>query len=219
MHPILETIGLGKFGSNGHPIHPSTVHWPIAFLSVAWVLDLACTLTGESHSTFASLGLGSRSNELARMAYYCHALGVLTAIPATITGAVELYAMISSKGLWQRIHKKSDGSNIYSGLNPTVRIGLIHAALNDIAVFASVHAVWSNWGVTAHRCSSGIAGLWSAIVLGGILYSGYLGGSMVYDYGVGIQRMGEAAKIKEDQQRDEVRGYSGMIQEVERKDL
>lgn len=41
---------------------------------------------------------------------------------------------------------------------------------------------------------------------------------MVYKYGVGVMRMGEAVKIKKDMERDEVRKTEGQTQYLERKD-
>jgi uncharacterized membrane protein len=43
------------------------------------------------------------------------------------------------------------------------------------------------------------AGL-SAVAIPIFLYSAYLGGSLVYEYGVGVQRQGHAKEIKEKSQ-------------------
>lgn len=42
---------------------------------------------------------------------------------------------------------------------------------------------------------------YSAIPL--FLYSAYLGGSLVYEYGVGVMRQGEAAEIKKRQEKEQ----------------
>ena len=124
--------------------------------------------------------------------------------------------MIGGKGIWQKIQKESSGETVYAGMNPTVRVGVAHGLLNDIALAASAF----NWWTRRNRPGlepSGLNVLLSAAMLPALMFSAYLGGSMVYKYGVGVQRMGEGAKVKEDMQRDEIKRMEGQTQIMERK--
>jgi len=155
--------------------------------------------------------------EISRIAYFSNLLGIVTAIPAALTGISELYAMISSKGIWQKIRNESTGETVYAGMNPTVRHGLAHGALNDVALLASVYNWWTRRNVPGYT-PSGMNVLLSMALLPSLMFSAYLGGAMVYKYGVGVMRMGEAVKIKKDMERDEVRKTEGQMQYLERKD-
>lgn len=58
----------------GHPLHPALVHFPVAFWSVATILDVL-VLCGTSQST--------------HLAWYCHILGSAMAMPAMLSGWLE----------------------------------------------------------------------------------------------------------------------------------
>ena len=156
------------------------------------------------------LDLSSRRTlaELARVSYISNALGLLTSVPAVLSGAAELYAMIKGQGLREEIRRESDGQVVYKGLNPKVRVGLLHAALNDVAVAASVWQWWTRRNRVGY-VPDGANVLVSAATLPGLIFSAYLGGSLVYKYGVAVMRMGEAKKIKGDQQKDELKRKDG----------
>ena len=85
--------------------------------------------------------------------------------------------MISSRGL------------DFKNLDPTVRTTLIHAGLNDVAVLGAAYNWLTKRGVEGYVVSGGNV-LVSALTMGGVMYSAYLGGALVYERGVGVQRMG-----------------------------
>lgn len=143
---IYEVVGLGKVGSNrydfsklhsklnlpfnlltsiysSHPVHPSTVHFPIAFLTAANVLNLIYgtalffplfspfTVDKENMGTVTILG------------YFLNVLGIVTSIPAVVTGFAELYAMITSRGLF--VEDKETGTKV---IEPVVKVTLMHVS-------------------------------------------------------------------------------------------
>lgn len=57
-----------------HPIHPALVHFPVAFWSLASVLD-GLAWTGVTQHTV--------------LAWYCHILGSVMAVPVILTGWLE----------------------------------------------------------------------------------------------------------------------------------
>lgn len=80
--------------------------------------------------------------------------------------------------------------------NQKVKVMLIHALLNDVAVAGAIFNWWSRSKVEGYMIS-GANALVSGVILGGVIFSAYLGGSLVYKHGVGVQRQGEGKEIKE----------------------
>ncbi|KAH8758085.1 hypothetical protein BGZ57DRAFT_527717 [Hyaloscypha finlandica] len=182
-----EAVGLGRFGSNSHPIHPATVHFPLAFLTLANVLNLLYGIV----LYFPSNPFFSRDREnlstLSILGYASNVLGIITSIPAVLTGGAELYAMIQGNGLYQTSEK---GEKV---LVPKVKIALLHAGLNDLVVAGAVFNWLQERNVADFR-PAGYQVVMSAILMAVQMYAAYLGGELIYAHGVGVQRMGEAAK-------------------------
>ncbi len=101
-------------------------------------------------------------------------------------------------------------------MNPAVRHGVAHGALNDIALIASTYNWWTRRNVPGFR-PSGTNVLVSAVMLPSLMFSAYLGASMIYKYGIGVMRMGEGQRIREDMSKDRVTGRDGQTQFLERK--
>jgi len=188
-----EIVGLGKFGSNSHPIHPSTVHFPIAFLSASNILNL---LYGAAVYTPALVPFAvdkENVGTITLVGYAINLVGIVTSIPAVATGFAELYAMIQGRGLFVKDEKT--GQQI---LEPVVKTTLTHATLNDVSIAVAVY----NWVMERNRPFEdyrpyGHQILLSGAALGLTLYAAYLGGGLVYEHGVGVQRMGHGKEIKE----------------------
>ena len=122
----------------GHPMHPLLVAIPLGSWTSAIVFDLVGDAEGARRLT---------------------GLGVLSAVPAMITG-------------------HSDWSYTDGGER---RVGFVHAALNNVAVYAYA----GSW--LARR--SGRRGLGIGLsVLGGVALTGggWLGGHLAYAMGVGV---------------------------------
>ncbi|KAI9744082.1 MAG: hypothetical protein M1818_002234 [Claussenomyces sp. TS43310] len=199
MGDLLSVLGLGQFGNNSHPIHPATVHMPITFLIAASAMDMITAIGLRSPSLLfplmkitTSSGYPNALDEVALLKYlslfsYASTVAaILTSFPALATGIAELYAMVSAKGL--------DLSD------PVIKTTLIHAALNDVAIAGAFYNWLTRRGRTGYEVQSGNI-LTSAAMLVGIIYSAYLGGSLVYTHGVAVQRMGEGKKEKEKGER------------------
>ncbi|KAL2357781.1 hypothetical protein BJ546DRAFT_1057425 [Cryomyces antarcticus] len=181
---ITKALGLGQIFGNGqapappHPIHPATVHFPIAFLSLSYMLDnFHAAYTRTPLSSFMTVSSATMS-EMSRIAHYSNVLGIITAMPAAATGVAEMLAMWKTNSLKEKIVRESDGKVVYDGYNP----------------------------------KSGLNETLSALTLPALLFSAFLGGKMVYEYGVGVQRQGEAKKIGEDMGKDELKRSEGNTQ-------
>jgi len=191
--PSLLDIGLGKVGGNSHPIHPATVHLPIAFLLAASVFDilsyfavifptLFTSIVKPFVNPFASHKVIAILYHLSLFSYASTIAGILTAIPAISSGAIEAYAMISAKG--------------FDLNNPIIKTTLIHAGLNDLAISGAVY----NWLTRRNRedfMPWGGNAFVSALMLGAVAYAAFLGGGLVYAHGVAVQRMGKGKEEKE----------------------
>ena len=125
----------------GHALHPMLTDLPIGFWTSAWVLDI----------------IGPRRyRDAARVLV---GLGVLSAVPAAVTGASD----------W------SDTSGA------TRRVGLVHAAANGSAAVLYLGSwIARRRGRNAQGIVLGMAGAAAATV------GGYLGGHLVQGRGVGV---------------------------------
>jgi uncharacterized membrane protein len=206
MASILSLL-TGNFAGNSHPLHPATVHFPIAFLSLGYGLDVlqGAIIGGYIPSSFQAMLLEHLS-DFAFGSYALNLIGIVTALPAIVTGVMEQGLLVKSQGLYQRIEK--DGKVISKGMNPRAKIGMIHAGINDLVFLASVYNWYVRRSVAGFTPSTLNIGL-SAAMLPSLFFSAYLGGTLVYKYGTGVQRMGKAAEIKADEAKLEVKGLEG----------
>lgn len=78
---------------------------------------------------------------------------------------------------------------------------VIHALLNDVAVAGAFYNFWTRSKVEGYL-PDGVNALVSSVLLGGVIFSAYLGGSLIYKHGVGVQRQGDGKEIKEKMIRD-----------------
>ena len=99
------------------------MHFPLAFLTLANVLNLLYGIV----LYFPSNPFFSRDREnlstLSILGYASNVLGIITSIPAVLTGGAELYAMIQGNGLYQTSEK---GEKV---LVPKVKIALLHVSV------------------------------------------------------------------------------------------
>lgn len=107
---------------------------------------------------------------------------MVTALPALSTGLVEGYALVNANGL--------DLSN------GKVRKVVVHAGLNDVALIAAIYQIVSKNKRVGFMPSGGNV-MVSLLMLVGVGYAAYLGGGLVYEYGVGVQRQGDGRVEKE----------------------
>jgi uncharacterized membrane protein len=121
------------------------------------------------------------NNAYVQLAFYAGLLGLLVALPAIPTGFAD----------WMDIRREK----------PAWKLGLYHMALNVI-----VSILWAlNLGLRAGSFQNdtavplGLVGL-SSIATALLLVSGYLGGRMIYAYGINVARLskGKWRKIAEE---------------------
>ncbi|KAF2436438.1 hypothetical protein EJ08DRAFT_147007 [Tothia fuscella] len=173
---------------NSHPIHPATVHFPIAFLMLSNFLDItygAATHPSTSKLLHAIYDFAPFLADIARFSHYLNIIGIITAVPAVATGVSQLLDMIKKQDLANKLQKSENKTAVVQRMHPKLKVAFIHAALNDIAVAGSVYNWWTR-STLVGNAPTNLNVILSAALLVGISFSGYLGGVMTYDYGVGV---------------------------------
>jgi uncharacterized membrane protein len=116
----------------------------------------------------SNLGVGG--NAMVQTAFYAILLGLLAALAAAPAGFAD----------WLDI--KPD--------KPARRIGLYHMGINLTVVVLQVVNAILRWGEVGTAASVGALPLaLSAVSTAALLVSGYLGGLMIYDYGINVARL------------------------------
>ena len=146
----------------GHPIHPALVHFPLALWSTTWAWDM--------------LGMWTASQIWWHTGFWCLVAGTVVAVPAAITGVVELAAL--EKG------------------HPAEDIAMQHMLLMSTAFAAYLAALLVRGGPAAPEGWRVYAAL--GLSTGGLVLlalGGWYGGRMVYEHGVGSSAPPEGDSI------------------------
>ncbi|GAA5861144.1 hypothetical protein JCM3774_002204 [Rhodotorula dairenensis] len=202
IQPAVKT-GMGKLGNWGHPIHPATVHYPIGLLSISFGLD-ALQLAPWLTSGLTWLKIMPPAAVVNVLSHYTGAAGLIAALPTLASGIAELYGMwqgqAQSKGSAKDAGKDALAKKDVAG--EKLKVTLTHAGLNDLVLGIAAF----NWWVRRQSKDLILPPFNAALSAAAIpifLYSAYLGGSLVYEYGVGVMRQGEAAEIKKRQEKEQ----------------
>jgi uncharacterized membrane protein len=128
------------------------------------------------------------STELTRISYYALSAGLLTALPAVVSGILQAGSVMQKQGDMYEADKKT--------LKPKVKTLFTHAALNDVVLLASAGYWWlrRRSGGETFQPEPWMLGL--SVVLGStLLFTASLGGTLVYNYGTGLS----TARTKKEQ--------------------
>jgi uncharacterized membrane protein len=136
----------------GHPLHPALVHFPIALWSATWVWDVLGASTGAAGWW--------------QTGYWCLVAGVVMALPAAVTGLMELLALEER--------------------HPAMGTATRHMLIMGCAFAAYLGALLVRGGPLAPEgwrlpAALGLSTLGLALLAVG----GWFGGRLVYWYGVG----------------------------------
>jgi len=191
VHKAAE-LGQGKVMNNSHPIHPSTVHWPVALLTTSFAIDGLDLVSRKGLIPSSISSMLPPMSGLRVTSHYMCSIGTVMAGISVVTGLAELYEMWRVNALNKG--NKETAKETLKGDNEKLWTTIRHASVNDIGIIISAY----NW-YTRHRAVTSnalpINNLWLSLVgLGAIMYGGYLGGHLTYALGVGVQRQGSAAE-------------------------
>jgi len=177
--------------SGGHPYHGAFVHFPIAFLMAAQAFDIVYGLTTHTAtSSFAKsvYDVTPFLSDIARLSHFLNILGLIAAVPATVTGGLEFYKLLQRQDVPEKL-KYGDSAEVAKKSHPKLKVAFTHAILNDIIVAAAAYNWWTK-SQTKASAPEELNILISALALPALAFSGYLGGKMVYEYGVGVNLKG-----------------------------
>jgi len=170
----------------GHPTHPATVHFPITFTILSGLLDIFYAAATNStigpliNSALKKTDVNLYLAVIPLLSYYTNILAIVTAIPSVMTGVVQLMPLI-----------KRDGVKSAKALN-----GIAHAALNDVVIFGNIYNAWTRRTATDFQPTPLNIAISGALVLPGVLFAAYLGGNLVYKYGMGVGGPSGNSKLK-----------------------
>lgn len=155
----------GDFRSNGCPAHPAFVHLPIVLIPLAAGIKAAAAL-GALPSTPGSWPWSA--------AHFVSLLALLSLVPTALTGAAEYIRL-----------NKSDAH--------ITRKVQLHSGLNTVVAVITLYLYMKCSSRPGNIPTQGevLLGVFS---VGLLLVSGHLGGELVFEHGVGVQRQGKARK-------------------------
>lgn len=106
------------------------------------------------------------------LSYYSTIITILVTVPAVVTGIVQLAPVIKRDGFQSK----------------KAKVGAAHALLNDVALFATIYNWWTRSQQVGFTPSTTNVLISAGLALPMTMYSAYLGGSLVYEYGMGFSR-------------------------------
>lgn len=141
------------------------------------------------------------TTDLTRASYYLILLGLITAVPAIVTGAAETIKMISKQGLYE-----ADGKTVKN----KVKASFAHAAAIDVAMAITAYT----WYARRQQLTDSLAGklglesaapfapaTWmvaAEVVAFMVMGMGAnIGGTLTYNFGVGFSAMSSGNKKKQ----------------------
>lgn len=120
------------------------------------------------------------------MSYYALAAGILTSLPAIVSGGIQGYKAVQAQGL-------TDESGAVKSKFKTM---IAHAVFNDVV---TAGAAWVWWCKHQSSLQTYAPANWMVgvqVLLGmALLWAAHLGGSLTYNYGMGLN-VGAAGKAK-----------------------
>ncbi|KAJ4989707.1 hypothetical protein SVAN01_04737 [Stagonosporopsis vannaccii] len=170
----------------GHPSHPAFVHFPIAFTAITGALDgvywaskIPAT-AGLVNSVFKSLDKSVQPNAFPVLSYYSTIVTIIVTLPAVLTGVAQLAPVIQRDGFQSK----------------KAKVGAVHALLNDIALVGTIYNWWTRSQQIGFTPSTTNVLVSAGLALPITMYSAYLGGSLVYEYGMGFSKSSPLKKAQ-----------------------
>lgn len=108
------------------------------------------------------------------LSYYTTILTLLFSAPAVASGAQQLMPVI-----------KRDGFS-----SKKAKVGVAHALINDITTVGALYNWWSRRSIAGFMPSNENVLVSTVLAVPATLFAAYLGGSLVYVYGMGFGNRG-----------------------------
>jgi uncharacterized membrane protein len=167
------------------------VHFPIAFNTLAWGLDILYALTAVFvKPTFLTSRFGADSTllDITRLGYFLLCAGLITTVPAIMSGNIQLVGMIKKNGgPWE---KDAEGKQ-KNTMVPRIKVAITHALVNDLVFFVNLYS-WYTRRSTEAKVNVGYVPSSTNVTISAVLFpllmaSAKAGGTLVYNHGVGLK--------------------------------
>ena len=163
------------------------MHFPIAFLTLSWALDILYGLTTQVvKPAFLTTRFAHPNTllDITRLGHFMLCAGLIMTIPTIMSGNVQLVGMIKKNGgPWA---KDAEGKQT-STMVPKIKAAIVHALINDLVFVVGIYS-WYQRRVVENvgNVPSGLNMTISAVLLPMMLFSASIGGSLTYNHGVGL---------------------------------
>lgn len=173
-----------------HPIHPALVHFPIAFNTLAWGLDILYALTTTwVQPEFLTSRFSSPATilDISRLSYFLLCAGLITTVPTIMSGNIQLVGMIKKNGgPWE----KDASGKAKDTMVPRIKATITHAVINDLVFVINLYSWYirkdkegyTNVGHAPNQTNLIIA----FVLLPMLMFSSKIGGTLTYNHGVGL---------------------------------
>ena len=163
------------------------MHFPIAFLSLSWGLDILYALTTQvvkpSYLT-TRFAHPATLLDITRLGHFMLCAGLIMTVPTIMSGNVQLIGMIKKNGgPWA---KDSEGKQTNT-MVPKIKATISHALINDVVFAVGIYSWYIRRAVeNVGHVPSDLNMLMSAALFPMLLFSAAIGGSLTYNHGVGL---------------------------------
>ncbi|KIW32576.1 uncharacterized protein PV07_04106 [Cladophialophora immunda] len=172
------------------PVHPGIVHFPIAFNVLAWGLDILYALTAVYvKPDFLTTRFGSPSTllDITRLSYFLLCAGLITTVPAIMSGNIQLVGMIKKNGgPWE----KDAAGKQKSTMVPRIKACITHAIMNDLVFVVNLYSWYlrkdKEGAVNLGKIPTQTNLIISMVLLPALMASSKIGGTLVFNHGVGL---------------------------------
>lgn len=175
---------------NSHPVHPALVHFPLAFNTLSFGLDI---LYGLTTVFIKPAFLTSRFSapetllDITRLSYFLLCTGLITAVPTIMSGNKQLVGLIKKNG---GLYEKDAQGNAKDTMVPRIKVAIAHALMNDTVFILALISWWLRRSTEDKVNLGNVPGLLnialSTIALPILLAAGASGAHLVYNHGVGL---------------------------------
>ena len=160
------------------------MHFPIAFTFLTGALDAVYfASTHPSTASYVSSAIKTLDVQIPPslypvLSYYTTLLTLVFSVPAVMTGVAQLMPVI-----------KRDGFS-----SKKAQTGVAHALINDITVFATAYNWWTRRNAMGFKPDSTNVLISSVLAVPATFFAAFLGGHLVYQYGMGVGQGRSKAK-------------------------
>jgi len=172
-----------------HPIHPALVHFPIAFSLLSWGLDILYYVTITLKPGFLTSRFGAPTTvlDITRLSYFLLCAGLITTVPAIMSGNIQLVGMIKKNGgPWE----KDATGKAKDTMVPRIKATITHAIINDLVFVVGLYSWYlrkdKEGAINLGKTPSQTNVIISAVLFPTLLLSASIGGTLTYNHGVGL---------------------------------